>query len=1839
MSYNFLRPLVLIGTTLLVAAGCSSKGGPLGAAKVVPPVIDGKKVVGLRVTPDNLTSISGQDIQIRAWAAYEDGTTVDVTNLVDWQSQDTGVGSFVSGSRGKIRTGSNGITELSAELAGLESRLDLWVSPATLVSIEVSPNRPSLPKGVVQQFTATGMYSDGSARDISDLVSWNSSNTSAATVGTGLGSKGRVVTSATGLATIKAALGAVNATSVVTVTNATLTTLQVQLPSVLLPVGVFEQMTATGTYSDNTTVDLTASAAWKSAATNVAAVTTGGARGRVDGEAAGVTAVTASVGAIRSSAYVQVTNATLQAISINPQNLNMNINNQRAFTATGLFSDGSSEDITKDVIWSSSNESVARVSNADNYKGQTLARSAGTAVIRADFMGTYAETTVTVSAASLSSVSISPAYSSVANGLSQQYVLTGMYSDGTTADVTNMATWASSSTAVATVSNTVGSKGLAVSASVGSTTISATVGSQTASASLTVSAATLSSLQISPASLSLAKGTAQMLTVTGLYSNGSTVDLTSSATWSSSNASVLAISNVNGSRGRVDALATGTSVVTAAYGGRQATLTITVTAATLSSLAITPPAGSVPRGVSLNFALTGTYSDGSTQDLTSGAAWSSSDNSIASVSSAGNSRGLATGVAQGLAAITATYGSLSASANLTVTAASLVSISVQAPSLTLPAGNSEQLSAIGVYSDGTTSDISSLVTWGSSGTSVATISNSTGTRGVLSAVSAGSTTVSAVYNGISGNAAITVTAASLVSIGVTPTNASIAKGNYQSYAATGVYSDNSTMDITSSVTWTSSSSSVATISNSAGNKGRAYGAGVGSATITATLGSVSGNTSLTVSAATLVAIDFNPTSVTMAKGSNVSVTATGTYSDNTTADITNSVSWSSSDAAVASVSNTAPTRGQITAVGVGTAVITGTMGSVQTQLTVTVTAASLSSLTVSPATNSIAVGVNSQYTVTGNYSDGTSVDLTNSASWSSSNTAVITIVSSGATRGLATAKAQGTATITANSNGLSATATVTVSAATLSSLDIQPSSLALPKGSTSNLTVVGVYSDNSTVDLTASATWASSNTAKVTVSNAAGSRGLVNAVAQGSANVTATYGGMTAQSTVTVSAATLASIALTPTSASLALGVTQQFTATGTYTDGTTLDITSSAAWSSDAAGIASVGNSTGNRGLVSAVSQGSANITASSGSVSAVAAVTVSAAALTSINISPLSVSIPKGVDQQMTASGVYSDGSVADLTETVTWTSSDNSVASISTVVGTRGKSRGLAVGSVTITATLGSHSGSTALTVTSATLSSIQINPGAPSVAVGLNQQFSAIGTYSDSSTADVSSVVTWTSSSTTVATISNSTGTKGLALAKAQGTSTITAAIGGVSGAVTLTVTAASLSSIEVSPTSLTLPVGLSQQAAATGIYSDSTTADLTSAVTWTSANSAVASVSNSAGTRGQITAEGIGSTTITASYGGYSANISVTVSASTLSSIAISASSGSVAKGNTLQLTATGTYSNGTTQNITSSVSWTSADNTLVSVSNSAGTKGLATGVAVGSAAVTATLGSVSISSTITVTNEVLVSIAVSPSAPSVAKGLTQQLVATGTYSDGSTSVITNSVTWSSSSASIASVSNSVGTKGLSSAVAVGTATISATLSSVTGTASVTVTTASLSSIAVTHTGTNLAKGLSRQMTATATYSDGSTADVTTSVVWSSSNTGAGIVSNAVGSKGVVTAVSTSNASTVITATSGAVSGTSTVNVIPAQLASISMNPSDVYVGLADYLQIVATAVYTDGTTADVTNSANWTVSNTAIVLVNNAGNKGRCLAVGLGSATVTATIGSVSGNTTFHGIL
>lgn len=798
----------------------------------------------------------------------------------------------------------------------------------------------------------------------------------------------------------------------------------------------------------------------------------------------------------------------------------------------------------------------------------------------------------------------------------------------------------------------------------------------------------------------------------------------------------------------------------------------------------------------------------------------------------------------------------------------------------------------------------------------------------------------------------------------------------------------------------------------------------------------------------------------------------------------------------------------------------------------------LTSITVTPSSSSIADGNTQQFTATGHFKGGTTENLNSFVTWSSSKTTVATISAGG----LATGVTQGTTSIGAALGSVTGSTTLTVTAPVLVSIAVTPASPSITKGATQQFIATGTYSNATTQNLTSSVTWASANPAVATIT----AGGLATGLSTGMSSITATLGGVVSPTdTLTVTAPVLVSIAVTPTNASIAIGATQQFTATGTFSDTSTQNLTSSVTWSSSNPSAATITAS----GLATGVGAGMSNITATLSSVVSPAVIlTVAPPTLESIAVTPANPSIALGTSLTLKATGIYSDGSTQDLTAQVSWSSSSSAVT-VSNAAGSQGSVMGANQGSSTVSAastTTPVVTGSTTVTVTAAALVSIAVNPASPTVVAGLQQQFTAVGTYTTGITQDITASVSWSSSNQAIATISNAAGTQGEATTLSQGSTTITAAMGSINGSSTLTVGPAALVSISVNPADPSIALGTSQQFTALGSYSDSTTQDITTAVTWSASPGGLVIISNTTGSNGLATSTGEGVATITATFGSVSGNAQLTVTSAVLTSIAVNPTSVSIYQGASQQFTAMGTYSDSTTQDVTASVAWSAGTGAVATVSNSI-PQGLVTAVAGGMVQIVATYtppsGS-SISSANTggggnLTVVALNSIAIQPVNPAIAlgTGAPEQFTAAATFADGTNSNVTTSATWASSNPGVAPISNTQGAQGQASAVSTGTTTISATYASAMASTVLTVLpSAPLESITVAPSGVSLGLFGTQQFTATGNYSDGTTADLTQIATWSSYVPQTVTIS----STGLATVIDANNTAVAISASYGSI---------------------------------------------------------------------------------------------------
>jgi uncharacterized protein YjdB len=558
--------------------------------------------------------------------------------------------------------------------------------------------------------------------------------------------------------------------------------------------------------------------------------------------------------------------------------------------------------------------------------------------------------------------------------------------------------------------------------------------------------------------------------------------------------------------------------------------------------------------------------------------------------------------------------------------------------------------------------------------------------------------------------------------------------------------------------------------------------------------------------------------------------------------------------------------------------------------------APVASVTVTPTSATLAIGATVQLQVSA--FDANNNPLTGRVVTSSSANAGIASVNSA---GLVTAVSAGTTQITVTSEGKSAVASITVSAPPPPPAAGSPSAVTNLQASvtgTTSVTLSFTQVDDGTGQpakynvryAVAPISWgaATSTTSGTCSTPVAGTAtgaqlsctvlGLTPATNynfqlvafRGTMNQDAVYGALSniAAATTTSSApAPVASVTVTPTSATLAIGSTVQLQVSAF--DANNNPLTGRVVTSSSAnAGIASVNSA----GLVTAVSAGTTQITVTSEGKSATATITVATAApapVATVTVSPASSSVETGATAQFSA--VTRDASDNTLTgRSITWSSSNTSVATISSA----GLVTAVAAGSATITASSEGKTGTATLTVTAAPpvpVASVTVTPTTASLLIGATVQLMVTARDANNNVL-TGRTVTSQSANAGIASVTSLGVVKGVS----AGTTQITVTVEGKSAVATVTVTApapAPVATVTVSPASATLQVGATSQLSAT--LRDANNNVLTGrTIVWSTGNAGIASVNAS----GLVTASGAGSTQIAATSEGKTGTATITVTA-------------------------------------------------------------------------------------------------------------------------------------------------------------------------------------------------------------------------------------------------------------------------------------------------------------------------------------------------------------------------
>ena len=403
---NFIKtrflPILITMFAVFAISGCDSSAGNKtdnGGEPIVPPVEVTLNSINLTLNDGSVSKTVHVDVEgsLVATGTYSDGTQKDLTKEVTYQVSDASVVQVNTDGSAKALAAGDAI--ITVKLDDIESNdVDVKVVNATLVSIVIEPKNIELPLHLDKQYSAEGLYSDGLSDDITNIVSWKSSDQSVAQFGVG----GMLTAEKVGESNITASLGSVTDTTMVYVINPTLVKWYIEGASEVTK-GFTTQLKAKGDFDNGKTYDVGAFVSWTSDKTQNASVNN---MGEVTGVEVGLAQITATrKNSTETKTHVmKVVNETFEYIQIelgynettpNPiTNLNVGLGGSEYITAWGYRTNGDRVYVGTDVLWRSADPAIAEINGRESSRVYGI--SIGDTIVTASLRGISASIKVKV---------------------------------------------------------------------------------------------------------------------------------------------------------------------------------------------------------------------------------------------------------------------------------------------------------------------------------------------------------------------------------------------------------------------------------------------------------------------------------------------------------------------------------------------------------------------------------------------------------------------------------------------------------------------------------------------------------------------------------------------------------------------------------------------------------------------------------------------------------------------------------------------------------------------------------------------------------------------------------------------------------------------------------------------------------------------------------------------------------------------------------------------------------------------------------------------------------------------------------------------------------------------------------------------------------------------------------------------------------------------------------------------------------------------------------------------------------------------------------------------------
>ena len=1175
----------------------------MGMTQSTTLTVSDASITSLQVTPKDLQDPIGTEGQYKATAYYTDGHSQDVTQDATWLSDDRNIVSIITfGPRaGFAHANAIGETSISASYGGLFSKAaggfsasspisavgesvkdstKATVTDAVLKQLVISPITATVAAGNSQQYVLSGIFTDGSSKELTEFAHWQALDPLIAQV-----EKGNAISIVSGTTKILALYKGMQVEAELIVTDAVIESLQVTPVQNQLPKGQKQQLTATAYYSDGYTSLVTQLATWSSDDSSIVEVVSLGTdAGSAHALSVGDAKITASFDAMQSSSAFVVTDAILDSVYLSPVTASIAAGNTQQYQFIGIFSDGSNQDLTKVSSWQSSEGSVASI---DRF-GLAQTYIKGSTQIKASYIGFSAMAMLDVTDASLTGLQVTPANESVPLGTSGQYVAMAFYSDGHSSDVTQLASWSAVDGSIVNIIAAGSTGGFAEATGVGSTQVQARFEALTDSVDVSVTDAILEKLVVSPVTATVAAGLTQTYEATGIFSDGTSKDLTKVSYWHSSEASIATLDR----KGSASSYSPGEVTVTARYIGFTATATLTVTDAELSFIQVTPANVKVPKGTEGQFEAWAFYTDNHSEEITKVASWTSSSADIVHIGTGSVNGGFASALIVGKTQVKAQFNSINSMAEVEVTAAEAIELTIYPENKTVPLGLSQAYQSFARFSDGTSKEVTLESSWQSSNLDAATIDMD----GLAQTTTGGTTDIKATYKGLKALTNLKVGESVLVEIQVTPATAEVNINEIQRYIAMAFYSDGYSTEVTTSATWTIGDDTIAHVVPSGPAAGQVTGVMHGKTSVKAELHELSDSAEVVVTDLEYLGVDVEPANDHVIVNETLQMNAFAAYRDSDgniiQKKVTDQSFWSVENRHKVSINST----GLVTGLDVGESAIYANYQELRGEGRLIILNSEVTSIKVTPNNLEVPVDTKGRYTATATMFNLSKVDVTDKATWSSSEPDIIHIVTTGDLGGTGTANAVGTSMITAEYEDSHDSVTTIVISPVLEFLEIRPQTNFIYNQTPLQFTAYAHYDDDSVIDVTLDTSWKSLNPAVVSIATGTVDAGL--ATPHGGigelVTLTAIYQEEQTGFALSIASVSPTSIQVMPTRVKVKVGEVAEVIVTVTFNSGESADYTNVVTWiSSDAV------KATGSRGNVFGHKVGNTELTVSYGSVS----------------------------------------------------------------------------------------------------------------------------------------------------------------------------------------------------------------------------------------------------------------------------------------------------------------------------------------------------------------------------------------------------------------------------------------------------------------------------------------------------------------------------------------------------------------------------------------------------------------------------------------------------------------